>query len=216
LISRPPGDPPAAGFVLAGGRSSRMGREKALAELGGRTLAARAVNLLQSSGLTAAIAGARLDLQDLAPVIADEAPDRGPLSGICSALASTNAEFGVFISVDLPLVPASLLKYLLRDALITGSVVTLASVNGFAQTFPVVLRREVLSILRVELEARRGGCFSSFHASSQAFEQPVRTVPVEVLVQAGQVVHERSLPPFQWFLNVNAPPDLERARLAIA
>jgi molybdopterin-guanine dinucleotide biosynthesis protein A len=216
LTSRPPTESVAAGFVLAGGRSSRMGRDKALLELGGRTLAARAVDLLRSSGLTATIAGARSDLQDLAPLILDEAPDLGPLSGICSALASTKAEFGVFIPVDLPLLPASLLEYLLRDALLTGSAVTLASVNGFPQTFPVVLRRVVLSILQAELGGRRGGCFSSFRAASQALGQPVRAIPVEALVQSGQVAHERGLPPFRWFLNVNAPADLELARSPIA
>lgn len=206
----------AAGFVLAGGRSSRMGQEKALVELKGRTLAARAVGLLRTSGLTAAIAGARSDLQDLAPVILDEAPDRGPLGGICAALASTKADLAVFIPVDLPLLPSSLLEYLLGDAQRTGSAVTLASVNGFSQTFPVVLRRETLSILQMELGTSEGGCFSSFQAASQAFGQSVRAIPVEVLLQSGQVAHERGLPPFQWFLNVNAPPDLERARVGIA
>jgi molybdopterin-guanine dinucleotide biosynthesis protein A len=126
------------------------------------------------------------------------------------------AEFGVFIPVDLPLLPASLLEYLLKDALVTCSAVTLVSVNGFAQTFPVVLRREVLPILQAELEARQGGCFSSFHTASRALGQSVRAIPVEALVQSGQVDHERGLPPFQWFLNVNAPADLERARLSIA
>jgi molybdopterin-guanine dinucleotide biosynthesis protein A len=216
LTSRSPVEPVAAGFVLAGGRSSRMGREKALVELGGRTLAARAVDLLGSSGLTATIAGARSDLQDLAPVILYEAPDRGPLGGICAAMASTEAEFAVFIPVDLPLLPASLLKYLLRDALVTGSAVTLPSVSGFAQSFPVVLCRETLSTLQAELRARPGGCFSSFQSASQALGQSVRAIPVEVLVQSGQVAGERGLPPFQWFLNVNAPADLERARLSIA
>ena len=59
MRSRSPVEPAAAGFVLAGGRSSRMGREKAGVELGGRTLVARAVDLLRSSGLTAAIAGGK-------------------------------------------------------------------------------------------------------------------------------------------------------------
>jgi molybdopterin-guanine dinucleotide biosynthesis protein A len=207
---------PAAGFVLAGGRSSRMGREKALLELGGQTLAARAVGLLRSSGLTAVVAGARSDLRDLTEVILDETPGRGPLGGICAALASTRADLAVIIPVDLPLLPSSLLEYQLRDARLTGSAVTLTSVNGFAQTFPVVLRRQTLSTLQAELAARRGGCLSSFQAASQALGQSVRVVPVEILVQSGQVTHERGLPAFRWFLNVNAPADLERARWSIA
>lgn len=216
MISRPPTDPVAAGFVLAGGRSSRMGKEKALVEFGGRTLAAGAVDLLRNAGLSAAIAGARSNLLDLAPVIPDESPDRGPLSGICAALTSTKAELGVFIPIDLPLLPASLLKFLLSDALATGRAVTLASVNGFAQTFPVAIRREVLPTLLAELGTTRGGCFSSFQAACRSLGESVRVIPVELLVQSGQVAHERGLPPFRWFLNVNAPADLELARSPIA
>ncbi len=134
MSPRTPAKVDAAGFVLAGGRSSRMGRDKALVELGGRTLAAHAVDLLRSAGLSATIAGARSELAGVAPVIKDEAPDQGPLSGICSALASTDAELAVFIPVDLPLLPASLLEYLLRHAMTAGRAITLVSVNGFAQT----------------------------------------------------------------------------------
>jgi molybdenum cofactor guanylyltransferase len=115
-----------AGFVLAGGRSARMGRDKALVLLDGRSLAERAIELLHHAGLNAAIAGARSELGALAHVIADQAPDEGPLRGICSALASTGAELAIFIPVDLPLLPASLLACLVADAQITGAAVTLS------------------------------------------------------------------------------------------
>lgn len=212
----PSSEPDAAGFVLAGGRSSRMGRDKALVELSGQTLAARAIDLLQSADLSAAIAGTRSEIADIAPVIPDQEPDQGPLSGICSALSSTQAELAVFISVDLPLLPASLLKFLLSHAQITGLAVTLASVNGFSQTFPAVVRREILPVLREELNARRSGCFAALRVAAARLNQKVSVIPVEMVVQPGQVIHPRGVPPFQWFVNVNAPADLERARLAIA
>ena len=208
--------PEAGGFVLAGGRSSRMGRDKALADLEGKTLVAGAVDLLRSVGLTPVIAGARSDLADLAPIIFDKTPDLGPLSGICSALAPMEAELGVFIPVDMPLLPASLLKYLLRHACVTRSAATLVSVNGFTQTFPVVLRRETLPILQSKLAAGRRGCLSAFHAASITLGDQVRPVPVELLAQAGHATHSRGLAPFQWFLNVNTPAELERARSSIA
>jgi molybdopterin-guanine dinucleotide biosynthesis protein A len=204
------------GFMLAGGRSSRMGRDKALVDLGGQTLAARAIGLLQSAGLSAAIAGARSELADIAPVIPDQEQDQGPLSGICSALASTQAEFAVFISVDLPLLSASLLKFLVFHAQISGLAVTLGSVNGFSQTFPVVVRAEILPVLREELNAGRSGCFMAFRTAAARLNQEMNIIPVEIAVQSGHVSHPCALPPYQWFVNVNAPADLERARLAIA
>jgi molybdenum cofactor guanylyltransferase len=200
-----------AGFVLAGGRSSRMGRDKALVELNGRTLASRAVDLLRAAGLNPAIAGARSDLTPLAPVIADQKPDEGPLRGICSALASTQSKLALFTSVDLPLLPASLLAYLVRHALTTGDAVTIASMNGFAQTFPAVVRSDLLPHLREEMEAGRGGCFLAFHAAAEEVGERVSVIPVELLVQAGQASDDGAMPAYRWFLNVNAPDELEQA-----
>ena len=133
-----------------------------------------------------------------------------------SSAHSGEAEFGVFIPVDLPLLPASLLRYLLADARITGSAVTLTSVDGFAQTFPAVIERSVLADLRAELEAGRSGCFAAFQAAAARRGQQVRVAPAEMLSQTGQVADPRGLLPFQWFLNVNTPAELERVRLAIA
>lgn len=200
-----------AGFVLAGGRSSRMGRDKALIELRGRTLAALALNNLKAAGLTAVMAGARSRLGHLAPVVADEAPDEGPLRGVCTALGSTKSALTLFLPVDMPFVPPSLLSYLVSDARITGAAVTLVSVNGFTQTFPAVIRTGVLPFLREELAAGRRGCFAAFETAASRVDAGLRVTPAELLVQAGQVRDERALPAYQWFLNVNTPEDVERA-----
>jgi len=200
-----------AGFVLAGGRSARMGRDKALVELHGRPLAALAVELLQGAGLSASMAGARSDLGAFAPVIADQSADEGPLGGVCSALASTDAELAVFIPVDLPLLPATLLTSLVADALITGAAVTLTSLNGFAQTFPVVVRTSLAALLQRELEGGRSGCFAAFQAAAEQSGEVVRVIPVEMLAQAGQVFDHHVVPAYRWFLNVNTSSDVERA-----
>ena len=209
-------DPGAAGFVLAGGQSTRMGIDKALVELAGKPLVAHTVDVLRDAGLAGSIVGARSDLGAFAPVIPDVAVGLGPLSGICAALASPkfqecNAEYGVFLSVDLPLIPSSLIDYLLRHARITGRVVTLSSVNGFAQTFPVVLDRKALPALEAELRCGRGGCFRAFESASRSLGQALTVLPAEILAQSGQVVHRAALPPIRWFANLNAPADLLRA-----
>lgn len=72
------------GVVLAGGESSRFGSDKALAELGGRTLIARAVDALSGWCDHVVVAG-----RELAP--APTLPDwpragMGPLGGIAAAL----------------------------------------------------------------------------------------------------------------------------------
>lgn len=204
-------EPGFAGFVLAGGRSSRMGSDKALVELAGRPLIVYALDVLRALGVSATIAGARSELSAFAPVVPDAEPDRGPLSGVCAALEHCSADFAVLLSVDMPLLPASLIAYLMGHAAMTGRTVTLASVNGFAQTFPVVIRRDAVAVLKAELETGVGGCFAAFKAAAKASGEELAAIPVELLTPAGHVEHPRGWMAARWFLNVNAREDLARA-----
>jgi molybdenum cofactor guanylyltransferase len=202
-----------SGFVLAGGQSSRMGRDKALVELAGRPLIAYALEALRDAGLRAQIAGARSELSAFAPVVADREENAGPLSGVCAALAATQADFAVFLSVDLPLIPASLLRYLTWDAAMTGSAVTLASVNGFQQTFPAVVRCDALPVLEEELHDGRASCFAGFQSAAASTGETLRILGAESLAQSGHAAHPLGLAAARWFHNVNAPADLEMAEL---
>ncbi len=205
----------AAGVVLAGGQSSRMGRDKALLPFAGRPLIAHALAILREAGLPVTIAGtvpaADSAVAAYAPIIHDPQSGLGPLAGICAALETASTYYVVFLPIDLPLLPSSLITYLLHHARITGSSVTLPSVNGFNQTFPAVLDRSVLPALQAELHSGRRGCFAAFQAASKSLGQPIAAVAVELLAQAGQVAHPYGLAPLRWFLNVNTPQDLERA-----
>jgi molybdopterin-guanine dinucleotide biosynthesis protein A len=207
-----PGVPPdAVGFVLAGGKSSRMGQDKALVQLAGQSLAERALGILRGAGLAVSLAGGSPAIADLAPVVQDSVSGLGPLGGICAALASTSARLAVFMPIDLPLLPAPLIVYLLEHANVTGVGVTLTSIGGFAQTFPAVLDRGVLAVLESELQAGRRGCFAAFETAAARLGQRVSVIPVETLVQSCQVAHPESLAAERWFLNVNAPDGLRLA-----
>jgi molybdopterin-guanine dinucleotide biosynthesis protein A len=107
--------------------------------------------------------------------------------------------------------PPSLIPVLLQHARITESVITVPSVNGFAQTFPSVVQRAALPALQSELDSGNDGCFSAFRAAATHLDEPLTIVAVENLVQAGQLRHPDSLPVAFWFLNVNASADLDRA-----
>ena len=208
-------DADAVGFVLAGGRSSRMGTDKALLEFGGRPLIAYAIDILAAAKLPASIAGVRPEAQEelaaFAPVITDAEPGLGPLSGVCSGLSATEVEWGVFVPVDVPFLPPSLVVYLLRHARITEAAVTVASVNGSPQTFPAVVSRRALPALENELRNGRRGCLASFHAAARHLGQSVSVVSTEVLVQSGHVSHCEALAVLHWFLNFNTPEDVRLA-----
>jgi molybdopterin-guanine dinucleotide biosynthesis protein A len=201
----------AAGFVLAGGRSSRMGTDKALVEFRGQPMIVHALEILRGAGLDVSIAGARADLEAYAPVVPDAAPDQGPLAGICSAMAATHARWSVYLPVDLPLLPSSLIRFLLDRARTRGQVITITSVTGFMQTFPAVLDRSALPWLKSELAGGRGGCFAAFQAVAAALKQPLDEVPAELLEQSGQVTHPGGLAAESWFFNINSADDLRRA-----
>jgi molybdopterin-guanine dinucleotide biosynthesis protein A len=210
----------ASGFVLAGGQSSRMGRDKALLSFAGRPLIAHALSILREAGLPASIAGANPRangaLATFAPFVEDSQQGFGPLAGICAALAAAATRYVVFLPVDLPLLPSSLIAYMLHHAQITGRAVTVPSVNGFSQTFPVVLDKSVLPALQNDLHSGQGGCFSAFQSAAGGLGQPIASVAVELLVQSGQITHPLGLAAAYWFLNMNTPQDLHRAEALIA
>jgi molybdopterin-guanine dinucleotide biosynthesis protein A len=188
-----------------------MGEDKALVKFAGRPLVERALAILHEAELEARIAGARSSIGGFAPIVEDVDAGRGPLGGICAALASMTTRRAIFLPVDLPLVSAALIGFLMNHAEITGRAVTIPSVNGFAQTFPAVVDREALPALRKELEGGCGGCFAGFQAAAAGRGDTVSVVPVELAIQAGQVAHPEGLPAVRWFLNVNSPSDLRRA-----
>jgi len=229
----------ASGFVLAGGQSSRMGRDKALLSFAGRPLIEQALSILREAGLPASIAGvpperstsawqiARTNppengahangaLAAFAPIVEDLQRGSGPLAGICAALAAVTTRNVVFLPVDLPLLPSSLIVYMLHYAEITGRAVTVLTVNGFSQTFPVVLDRSVLPGLQNDLHSGKGGCFSAFQAAASGMGQPIASIAVEQLVQSGQISHPLGLAAASCFLNMNTPQDLHRAKALMA
>lgn len=111
---------PTRAFVVAGGRSSRMGRDKALLPYRGSTLLTHALGLLREVTPDVAIlCGPECRYEDFAtPVIVDAVCGVGPLGGLYSALLSASidkCEQIVWLGVDLPLVPPSLLERLLRE-----------------------------------------------------------------------------------------------------
>lgn len=104
--------PRTVGVVLAGGASSRMGRDKALLEIEGETLIARAARRLGEvcGEVVAADAG-----RGLLPVSVADGPGQGPAAGILGAAAARPGRPLLVLAVDLPRVPVPLLAELARS-----------------------------------------------------------------------------------------------------
>jgi len=205
--------PEAEGFVLAGGKSSRMGQEKALIQLAGRPLIQHAIDIVQAAGLTAKIAGSRADLSAFAETLPDQPGQSGlgPLAGVCSALSVSKCRFGVFVPVDLPLIPPALMRYLVEQAIHTNSAVSVISVDSFVQTFPVAIDRATLPALNRTLVSGDRNCLKAFRSAALAIDGPFTTLQIDPPIQFGRLRHQRNIDPKQWFLNINTPQDLALA-----
>lgn len=106
-----------AGFVLAGGRSSRMGRDKALLPYRGTVLLDWIARQVSQAAGSAVIVGHPDRYGALGwPVIADLRPDCGPLAGIEAALEHSRADLNLIVACDLPGLAAPLLAELLEQA----------------------------------------------------------------------------------------------------
>ena len=115
---------PVAGFVLAGGRSSRMGQDKATLDWHGRPLLEHMTELLRQVANTVQVVGR------------DKLPDRhsnlGPLGGIATALDVTSVDHNLIVAVDLPLLTLDFLKYFKQRLLLTQHPLTACKLeSGF-------------------------------------------------------------------------------------
>jgi len=107
--------PEMAAMILAGGRSARMGRNKALLDFGGRTLIEHL--LVRIEGLFKEIllvtdkpeAYSSLGVQ----VVRDRWPQRHPLVGVYSGLAAASTEYGFVFACDMPFLNRDLITYMM-------------------------------------------------------------------------------------------------------
>ena len=93
------------GFILTGGKSLRMGRDKALLEFNGKSfLEIAARNLVHVCGKISVVLSADSTLETDLPIIRDEFAGRGALGGLHAALKNCRSKIALVLAVDLPLV----------------------------------------------------------------------------------------------------------------
>ena len=137
-------------FILAGGLSTRMGRDKARLRLGGRTLLAWVRSAARETGWPVRV------------VRRDLVPRCGPIGGVWTALRRSRAERLVFLSCDMPFVTAQLIRAVAQRK---GRGVFVETGEGVG--FPFALDRAAgLPVVEAAIEARR--------FSIQAFARSLR------------------------------------------
>src|SRR4029453_11507991 len=141
----------AAGIVLCGGKSTRMGSPKALLPFGGETMLQRVVRLLGTVVspivVVAAPAQPLPGLPDGVSVTRDEREGRGPLEALRAGLKAlpANVDAAYVTSCDVPLlVPASALRLI---DLAGGYDIAVMEIDGFTHPLSAVYRRSTLALV---------------------------------------------------------------------
>ena len=147
-----------AGIVLTGGRSSRMGSDKAALVLDGETLLQRTVRAL--ARVADEIVLVRAPGQTLPPVtcarplveVADPVEGEGPLVGMATGLAVVSAPVAIVVGVDMPFLQAPLLR-LLAERVAAGSRWVLPIAERRPQPLCSAFARDALEVLRAHIAA---------------------------------------------------------------
>jgi molybdopterin-guanine dinucleotide biosynthesis protein A len=129
-----------------------MGSDKALLSIGGQTLLERTLRTAAAVAERIAIVGPRERYARFGEVIEDAYADCGPLAGIHAALGATTTDLNLMLSVDMPLMTASFLGWLLQTAKAAGEPIVVPDALGGLQPLCAVYRRQVRGIAEQALQ----------------------------------------------------------------
>ncbi|MBI4432333.1 MAG: molybdenum cofactor guanylyltransferase [Candidatus Omnitrophica bacterium] len=145
------------GLVLAGGKSSRFGSNKALAMYRGARLIEHAVSLFKELDLEP-IVSSRKDV-DYAflncATIHDQLPDQGPLGGLYTALTIFPQTSFLVLTCDMPALTSSMLSKLLTERASHALITAYADRKGTMQPFPGIYEPSVADIIRGQFRNNR-------------------------------------------------------------
>jgi molybdopterin-guanine dinucleotide biosynthesis protein A len=183
--------------ILAGGNSSRMGRDKSFVRVGGRAVIERII--AQVSGFGAETLVITNNPEDYAylglPLYGDVLPGKGALGGLYTARTRAACPYALVVACDMPFVNLGLLEHLVSLAREHDAVVP--RLNGEAEPFRAVYAQSCQEPMRRALEAGKMRVISFFP------EVRVRYVETPEVEQYD--------PDHLTFFNVNTPEELQKA-----
>jgi molybdopterin-guanine dinucleotide biosynthesis protein A len=190
------GKTPAFSIALsAGGKSSRMGRDKGLLPFMGKPLYAYILGQLRgaSDDIFLIANDERGYGQSKTPVFADKIPNIGALGGIYSALSYAQYDLCLVLACDMPFISLPIIDQL-RSAVSDFDVAIPQLGPGLLEPFRAIYRKTCLPVIE---KAIKDG-----ERKATAFLPMVRTffLPAELLTQLD--------PGLESFLNINTPADL--------
>jgi molybdopterin-guanine dinucleotide biosynthesis protein A len=185
-------------FVLAGGKSSRMGSDKAFLRLGDETFLSHALRVAGAASGDVRIVGDAKKFAAFGRVVEDVYRDRGPLGGIHAALVSSATELNLMLAVDLPFVRSEFLEYLLLRARESAAMVTVPQAGGGLQPLCAAYRRGFAEVAEPSLREGKNRIDLLFATVE------TRVIEEDEWMRAGFSG--------EMFRNLNTPEELEKAQ----
>jgi len=106
-----------SGFILAGGKSSRLGTDKALLTLNDQTLLQRIISIVDPFCLKVYVSGQKHEYTSASvELVPDMVSDCGPIAGLLSSLSTSTTDWNLIVSVDVPLINEDLIAHLIANA----------------------------------------------------------------------------------------------------
>jgi molybdopterin-guanine dinucleotide biosynthesis protein A len=170
-----------AGFVLAGGKSSRMGKniDKAFLDFAGQTLLDRAIGVMRMVCDKVTVVGDPAKFaKHCESVVADIFPGCGPLAGIHTALVHSSAELNFMLAVDMPFVSTELLAFLFKAA-DNNAVITVPRIAKGFQPLCAIYRPSFSGIAETALRA------GNYKIGAAFANVPIHVIEEDELTEAG-------------------------------
>lgn len=189
----------ATAIILAGGKSSRMGTDKALIKVNDENMLEGAVRAL-AGGFGELIVSANNKSYDSLGIktVSDVFPGRGPLSGIHAGMLASGNDVNFVVPCDMPFIDVKLALYMVELA--AGFDVVVPKIGSYYEPLFAVYNKSCLPAVEAHLMAGRNKVTRLYTDSGLK----VRCVSESEIEKFG---HSESL-----FFNVNTPVDLEQAK----
>lgn len=143
------------GIVLAGGRSSRMGRNKAFMEWQGQSMLGRSIEVLRSvfSEIIISTNNPELYGEYNVKIVPDIYKDCGPLGGLHACLKAAQYKYSFFVACDMPFLNVEVIRFLAEFTGKDSAIVP--DVAGGLHPLHAFYHKDCLPIIEKRLEAKR-------------------------------------------------------------
>ncbi len=155
-------------FILAGGKSRRMGTDKGIVSFHGKAMVQHSIDLANQLSECVTIISNNLAYKEFGvPLVKDTIPNIGPIGGIYTALHQSNADNVLVLTVDSPMLQLDLIHELI-NAHLQNDVTYLFGLN---RIYPLTAIYNKTSIKVIKMQIDQGNftvidCFNNLRCGS--------------------------------------------------